>query len=59
MNREEIKALIELSSNVEEANNVIEDYVKIFSIEEKIAYLKGMFDVEIFHKTGANLTADK
>lgn len=51
MKRDQIKALIELSNSYEEANEVIEKYVGLKTYEEKIAYVRGMFDCEIFHTT--------
>jgi hypothetical protein len=42
--RERIKALIELSSTVEEADEVIFERVGLKTIEEKLAFLSGMFD---------------
>ena len=46
MNRERVKALIELSNSVEQADEIItrEGFI---SIKEKIAFLKGMFDFKI------------
>lgn len=51
MKREQIKALIELSNSYEEANEIIEKYAKLYTYEEKIAYIRGMFNCEIFHTT--------
>lgn len=45
--REAIKTLIELSPNVDEADKVINENYGFKSIGEKIAFLKGMFDVII------------
>ena len=45
--REVVKILIELSPNVEEADKVINDNYNFRSIQEKVAFLKGMFDIEI------------
>lgn len=47
MKREQIKALIELSSSFEEADNVIETYTNNTAYSQKIAYIQGMFDCEI------------
>lgn len=47
MKRKQIKALIELSSSFEEANDIIEKYTDLRSYGQKIAYLQGMFDCEI------------
>lgn len=46
MNRERVKALIELSNSVEQADEIItnEGFV---SVKEKIAFLKGMFDFTV------------
>lgn len=43
MKRERVKALIELSTSVEEADEIIinEGFI---AVREKIAFLKGMFD---------------
>lgn len=48
--REFIKTLIELSPNVEDANKVIDENYNFKSISEKMAFLKGMFDVELINK---------
>ena len=45
--REVIKSLIELSANVEEADKVINENYDFKSIREKVAFLKGMFDIQI------------
>lgn len=45
--REVVKTLIELSANVNEADKVINDNYDFKSIREKVAFLKGMFDVQI------------
>ena len=45
--REVIKTLIELSPNAEEADKIINENYNFKSINEKIAFLKGMFDVEL------------
>ena len=50
MKRQNVKALIELSNTVEEANEVIEKYTDLETVKEKIAFLKGMFDWEIIDK---------
>lgn len=44
---EAIKALIELSSTVEAADEVINEHFRFKSVKEKIAFLKGMFEVEV------------
>lgn len=46
MSREEMKLLIELSSDVYEVNSLIEE-AGFLAIREKIAFLKGMFDFNI------------
>lgn len=49
--RDVVKILIELSPNVNEADKVINENYGFESIREKVAFLKGMFDVEIIgHK---------
>ncbi len=52
--REVIKTLIEQSPNVEEADKVINENYNFKSIGEKIAFLKGMFDVELISKHDAD-----
>ncbi len=51
--REVIKTLIELSPNVQEADKVINENYNFKSIGEKIAFLKGMFDVRLVSKHDA------
>lgn len=46
MKRERIKALIELSSNIEEADEIVRSEAGE-SVKEKIAFLKGMFDFSL------------
>jgi hypothetical protein len=47
INREQVKMLIELSEDVIEADGIIEKYVGLKSIKEKLAFLKGMFDFQL------------
>lgn len=48
MERERIKALIELSSTVEDADKVLSDNIGLNTLNEKLAFLKGMFnEIEI------------
>lgn len=53
MNREKVKVLIELSSTVEEADQIVvgEGYKKV---REKIAYLSGMFDFAVLGRLDAD-----
>jgi hypothetical protein len=46
-NREQVKMLIELSDDVNEADNIIEKYVGFISIKEKLTFLRGMFDIQL------------
>lgn len=48
--RKVIKTLIEMSPNVEEADKVINETYNFKTISEKIAFLKGMFDVRLVRK---------
>ena len=48
-----VKTLIEISPSVEEADKVIEEHYEFKSIGEKIAFLKGMFDVKLVSKHDA------
>ena len=47
LDRHYIKVSIELSHNVEEADKVINEKCNFKSINEKIAFLKEMFNVEV------------
>lgn len=47
LGREQIKILLETSKTVAEADEVINNNFNFGSIREKIAFLKGMFDVQI------------
>ena len=58
MNRERIKALIELSTSYKDANEVIEKYVGLKTYAEKMAYIRGMFDCEIFSRTDEDEEVD-
>ena len=46
-NRRHIKILLEISKTVEEADEVINKNYGFESIREKVAFLKGMFDIQI------------
>lgn len=48
--RQKVKCLIEMSQTIEEADEVINKYYFFKTIEEKIAFLKGMFGVELISK---------
>lgn len=52
-NRKVIKTLIEMSPNVEEADKVINENYNFKTISEKMAFLKGMFDVRLVSKHDA------
>jgi len=45
--REKVKMLIRMSPNADAADEVINENFNFGTIGEKIAFLKGMFDVEI------------
>ena len=57
--REVIKTLIELSPNVEEADRVINENYGFKSIGEKVAFLKGMFDIELISKHDADSISEE
>lgn len=52
MQRERVQALIILSRNTEEADMEIVKFLGNVSIKEKIAFLRGMFDVQIISRCG-------
>ena len=58
MEREKVKVLIELSLNVDEANAVIVEFLGDVTTKEKIAFLRGMFDVELFGVCGEEMDDD-
>lgn len=51
MERERIRALIELSTSFDQADKVIEKYTELKTDREKIAYLLGMFDCKIIGRS--------
>lgn len=52
MQRERVQALIILSRNTEEADMEIVKFLGNVSTKEKIAFLRGMFDVQIISRCG-------
>ena len=48
--RERVKLLIVLSRTVEEADKTISENYGFETVDEKIAFLRGMFDVELISK---------
>ena len=52
MERERVQALIILSRNIEEADLEIVKFLGNVSVKEKIAFLRGMFDVQIISRCG-------
>jgi hypothetical protein len=60
MTRAITQTLIETASTVEEANKIIDDFYGFETIAEKLAFLRGMFDVELVHRTdGPNVSKEK
>lgn len=51
--REMVKTLIKISPSVEEADKIINENYNFKTIGEKIAFLKGMFDVKLVSKNDA------
>ncbi len=47
LKNEQIKELISLADNIEEADNYIERYVGFKTIGEKFAFLTGLFGIEV------------
>lgn len=58
MNREKIKCLIELSTNFEEADEILSKYIPFYSDKEKIAYLYKMFYCEIVDRNINDIHTD-
>lgn len=60
MKREHVKLLIESAPTVEKADELINEVYKFESVAEKIAFLKGMFDVKLVSKTdGPDVSKEK
>ena len=57
-NKEKIKVLIELSLNFQDANEIIEKFMKDKTYKEKIDYLLTTFDCEIISRTKNDDYAD-
>lgn len=51
MKREHVKLLIESAPTAEKADELIDAVYKFETIPEKIAFLRGMFDVTLVSKT--------
>ena len=51
--RELVKTLIQISPNVDEADKIIKENYNFKSTREKLAFLKGMFDVKLVSKHDA------
>lgn len=47
LSREQVKILLQTARTVEEADEVISKNFDFESLREKVAFLKGMFDVQI------------
>ena len=56
--RKKAKVLLETATTVEEADEIINENFAFESIQEKIAFLKGMFDVEVIGHEGENTEMD-
>lgn len=52
LTREQVKILLQTATTVEEADEVINKNFDFQSTQEKIAFLKGMFDIEIIGYEG-------
>lgn len=47
LKREDLKLMIEISPTVEDADKLIQEQMNFSTTKEKIAFLKGMFDVGV------------
>ncbi len=60
MERKIVKGLLEMSSSTKEANGYLEEYTGIKRTPEKIAYLRGMFDIQLGpRKFGSEVSEEK
>ena len=50
ISRELVKSLIIISSSIEEADRIIEYNYGFRTVGEKLAFLRGMFDIELVSK---------
>ena len=58
MERNKIKTLIELATSFEQADTVMNDYTDFMSDQERIAYLRGMFDCKIIGRSVSDAHTD-
>lgn len=58
MEREKIKTLIELATSFEMADSVLKEYTDFSTDEERIAYLRGMFDCTIIGRSKSDPHTD-
>ena len=60
MKREHVKLLIESAPTAEKADELINSVYKFESTAEKLAFLRGMFDIKLVSKTdGAGVSKEK
>lgn len=58
MEREQIKTLIELATDFDEADKILSKYTSYNSDAERIAYLQGMFDCKIIGRSISDIHTD-
>lgn len=58
MEREKIKVLIELATSFEQADEAIKKYTDFSTDEERIAFLRGMFDCKIIGRSRSDAHTD-
>ncbi len=56
--REQVKSMIESSICFEDADIIIDSFTPCHTVEEKLAYLYGMFDVGVISHQGENKGID-
>ena len=57
-NRQQIKSLILTSFSDEEADQYIEEVIGFTNYREKMAFLMGMFDVQVMYRNPKDFTED-
>lgn len=58
MEREQIKTLLELATTFDKADQILNDYSDCNTDEEKIAYLRGMFNCKIVGRNVEDIHTD-
>jgi hypothetical protein len=58
-NKDAIRTMIELSDTWEDADKIIEEFVGIKELPQKLGYIMGMFDVSVVGRTSGDGDREK